>query len=545
MQSARIGACVLASLLACGTNIDTEREASEGLPTCPTGSHWPVDGDTTDVIQGYDGVSSGTPSFVDGHHGLAMDFDGDDAVRVPDAPALDVGTGNFSIGAWVNLEDHAGRYAVLGKYGGGSATPYFYFYVHYGQLRAVLRTATHTATVRSRTYVPAREWHHVALSVDRTSPHGLKLYVDGDEVSEYARQDDPTSIGNLDNDHDLGIGKLGQTNTYPFRGAIDDVKFVREPLTAEQVLAYTGECAPEGPSSHAVVSRWPLNGDAQDAVGPNDGVLVDSPEFVSSPGGQALHLEGQGGVEVLHDSMNVGTKDFSVSARVRVQDHLGRYAIAGKYNGSSRPPYYFLYVRYGQLQGVINTGTQQLSVRSADTLSPGTWHHVVFSVDRDSSDGLQLHIDGAEVEYARQGDPTGLGSLSSAYAFGIGKLGQTGIYPFKGDIDEVELMVESESGSGSGSGQPPPPPAMCDLVTDEEVKSFPSIPRPAYLQPFTDPVFQTTVVRVTDPGNEIPHVGGTWGPVARHHYSSDQAWNADQTLLMLDRGTSVIATLMK
>lgn len=75
-------------------------------------------------------------------------------------------------------------------------------------------------------------------------------------------------------------------------------------------------------------------------------------------------------------------------------------------------------------------------------------------------------------------------------------------------------------------------------VTDHGVKQIPHLPRPRYLERFTDPVFGTRVVRVTAPERPIPNLGVTWGPVARHHYSLDQAWNADQTLLMLHRGTS-------
>ncbi|NLX99883.1 MAG: cadherin-like domain-containing protein [Rhodopirellula sp.] len=78
------------------------------------------------------------------------------------------------------------------------------------------------------------------------------------------------------------------------------------------------------------------------------------------------------------------------------------------------------------------------------------------------------------------------------------------------------------------------------LITDKSLElAVPAIPLPGYLEPFIDPVFGTRVIRVTDPGNPIPLPGvdPTWGPVARHHYSTDQAWNADQSLLMLDRGT--------
>lgn len=58
-----------------------------------------------------------------------------------------------------------------------------------------------------------------------------------------------------------------------------------------------------------------------------------------------------------------------------------------------------------------------------------------------------------------------------------------------------------------------------------------------YLVPTTDAKFGSKVVKVTNPNHDIPGVGLTWGRAARHHYSIDQAWNADQTMLVLHRGT--------
>jgi len=61
---------------------------------------------------------------------------------------------------------------------------------------------------------------------------------------------------------------------------------------------------------------------------------------------------------------------------------------------------------------------------------------------------------------------------------------------------------------------------------------------PQYMVPFTDPMFGSRVTKVTNPNNPVPGLDLTWGNIAIHHYSIDQAWNADQTLLRLDRGTA-------
>jgi hypothetical protein len=75
----------------------------------------------------------------------------------------------------------------------------------------------------------------------------------------------------------------------------------------------------------------------------------------------------------------------------------------------------------------------------------------------------------------------------------------------------------------------------CSLKTDLGVYSTPALSRPGYLQSITDPVFGTKITRISgNVGSAIPNIAGTWGNIVRHHYSKDQPWNADQTLIYLD-----------
>lgn len=59
--------------------------------------------------------------------------------------------------------------------------------------------------------------------------------------------------------------------------------------------------------------------------------------------------------------------------------------------------------------------------------------------------------------------------------------------------------------------------------------------RPAYLvTSATDARYATTITRIAgNPGTTFAF-GGIWGLTARHHYSKDQPWNSDQTLIALD-----------
>jgi hypothetical protein len=74
--------------------------------------------------------------------------------------------------------------------------------------------------------------------------------------------------------------------------------------------------------------------------------------------------------------------------------------------------------------------------------------------------------------------------------------------------------------------------ALAQLVVE------PDVPRPAYLQPVSDPSFGSTVIRVSgDPGTPIVtgdgRTLGTWGQHVRPIYSKQQAWNRDGSVLFL------------
>ncbi len=77
-----------------------------------------------------------------------------------------------------------------------------------------------------------------------------------------------------------------------------------------------------------------------------------------------------------------------------------------------------------------------------------------------------------------------------------------------------------------------------NLITDlNEYWPIQEVPKPGYLQSTTDPVFGTKITRITgDVGAPIQNVDGeVWRNVARHGYSTRQPWNADESVIYLDR----------
>ena len=81
-----------------------------------------------------------------------------------------------------------------------------------------------------------------------------------------------------------------------------------------------------------------------------------------------------------------------------------------------------------------------------------------------------------------------------------------------------------------------PVPSSGTVLTDPyAVFSVPQVPRPAYLAPFIDPTFNSTVERVgSNVGASTAPLLGTWGSDARHVYSKQQPWNSDNTLLTIE-----------
>ncbi len=54
-------------------------------------------------------------------------------------------------------------------------------------------------------------------------------------------------------------------------------------------------------------------------------------------------------------------------------------------------------------------------------------------------------------------------------------------------------------------------------VGPTETVAVPTVAKPGYLQPFIDPVFGSSVTRITgDVGEGIPNVEARWDAVARH-----------------------------
>ncbi|MBI3608695.1 MAG: PKD domain-containing protein [Nitrospirae bacterium] len=155
--------------------------------------------------------------------------------------------------------------------------------------------------------------------------------------------------------------------------------------------------------------------------------------------------------------------------------------------------------------------------------------------------------------------------VSYLFAFGDGTVvgpqtGATAAHTYAAGTWAASVTVTDDAG-GKGTAsqvvvaQPPqatnqapngaidsPTSGFINLVADPSlVLTIPQVPKPSYLTPFLEPTFGTTVTRIAnDPAVTFttPTGDGTWGADARHHYSKDQPWNADGTLIAIQNSAS-------
>ncbi|MCI0490195.1 MAG: HYR domain-containing protein [Blastocatellia bacterium] len=200
-------------------------------------SWWTGDGNADDFQGLNDGALQNGATFAPGKVAQAFSFDGtDDFVLVPDDPSLDVGTGDFSIDAWIQTSNNTGVQAIVDKREETSPGVFFGYslFTFNGNLGVQLSDGIFGNFI-STTDVADGLLHFVAVTVDRDSSTGGVLYVDGMPVLTF----DPTSRpGSLDNAGDFRIG--GNLPGPPgsealFNGLIDEVEFFDRALSAAEI----------------------------------------------------------------------------------------------------------------------------------------------------------------------------------------------------------------------------------------------------------------------------------------------------------------------
>jgi hypothetical protein len=206
-------------------------------------SQWEFNGNANDTFGLNNGtLMNGASIAADPVRGQVLAVNGyDQYVNCGNNSSLDVGSGSFTVMAWVKGQlSPEGVFAILTK--GYLSNPYtgwdFEIFSWHDNLGwgTKLWTPTQTAAAAYYPFV-TNTWYNVAAVRDATNST-VSYYINGQLASTL-----PYSNAANSNNSDLNIGKLSGASDQYFIGRIDDVKLYNNALTAEEVAAAVPEPA--------------------------------------------------------------------------------------------------------------------------------------------------------------------------------------------------------------------------------------------------------------------------------------------------------------
>ncbi|MEY4385741.1 MAG: hypothetical protein RLY20_1024, partial [Verrucomicrobiota bacterium] len=171
----------------------------------------------------------------------------------------------------------------------------------------------------------------MAVTVDRDSPSGGKLFVDGQVIYNF----DPTGVsGNLVNNDVLRIGQHaapGDPSYFP--GVIDDVAIYKRALSTAEIQSIynagsAGKCTTPAtevctPAPAGIVGWWPAETNATDAVSGANATLQGNVAYATGEVGQAFSLNSSDAAVVIPASaqLDVGNAEgLTVEAWINPTD---------------------------------------------------------------------------------------------------------------------------------------------------------------------------------------------------------------------------------
>jgi Concanavalin A-like lectin/glucanases superfamily len=209
--------------------------ASSCVPTPADITHrWPGDGSGVDTVGGRTATLHGDATFGHGLIGQAFVLDGaGDFVSVPHDPALDVGTGDFTVTLWVNFDDTDGEQVLVEKWVQRSFEPggvIGWTLTKLPDNHIGFATVGDFSANSAPLNIPLRTWIHFAA---RRRGDAFQILMNGDLVAS-----NTVSAGaflDLDSPSSLKFGHRGGPDDTPgsisahgyfLNGRIDEVKII-------------------------------------------------------------------------------------------------------------------------------------------------------------------------------------------------------------------------------------------------------------------------------------------------------------------------------
>jgi len=214
------------------------------------------------------GTIGGTPDFVPGYNGDALDFDGSTDYIDVDGQLV---SGTFSLTMWIRPRDipySSGYYAVMHNDAWNAGS----LHVHLRNTTSIINADINSGPgVESTTVLQADQWYHCALTVTTAGGNASKLYINGVLENTGSGGTGTPYLGPMI----FGAWDGGTTRHY--HGLMDDIRIYDKVLTVEEImLAMRGdpllawEPKPTHGSTVYIRDATPLNWSAGDNASQHD-----------------------------------------------------------------------------------------------------------------------------------------------------------------------------------------------------------------------------------------------------------------------------------
>ncbi len=422
-------------------------------------SWWPAGGNANDA----NGINHGTveysAAYGAGKVGQGFSLNGSQArVRVTDHASLHF-TNALTIEAWVypantsTYQDIVSKWDAVAGYNQKSYDAALDAGGRFSLLVSPNGTDTGSTYVLTTNAAPTNAWTHVAGTYDGST---LRVYFNGVLEAEGAY-----AGGIFPGTNALGIGgsiggSTDSTIVSPFAGLIDEPSLYNRALSASEIQAIYNAGAAGKVNPNCVIAPtniiawWPGDGNGYDLARTNFAALSGAtyePAVVSS----GFSFDGvNDGVTTAHnDALNISTNDnLTIEAWLKPLANSTTYGVmtvAGKRKSPDTVTTlgYELSLVYGEpcfqiSDAPLRSYNYATFIASGHDLRDGGYHHLAVTMDRSSTNGGHIYVDGTSVLTF---DPTVMpGSLTNSEPFRIGVHPQSGFNGwYKGVIDEVSV----------------------------------------------------------------------------------------------------------
>jgi hypothetical protein len=196
------------------------------------------------VPGGNNGVQLNGPAVTSGLVANSLSFNGTSQyVEVPSYTALNFGTNDFSIDAWIRRATNdlgtsaTSNYRVIVEKAEQSpvAQRGYSFYLHGSQGTLGLQLADGTFTTYTSSFAVPNDgqWRHVAVTVDRDKTNGIVFYVNG--VAGTGVHNPMLSPGSISSTFPLRVGSQSSFVNSIFLGSIDEVELFNRVLAPAEI----------------------------------------------------------------------------------------------------------------------------------------------------------------------------------------------------------------------------------------------------------------------------------------------------------------------